>query len=675
MGMAFKSASWMIACALLLAGGASAQTSTPSNPKRYGLEDFIKKDRFDTVKISPKGTYAAATVPQGEKTLLVILKPGSDKPHGYVNFREDNTHVVDFHWVNDERILFSVGEKAGSLERPSSFGEIWGTNADGTRQGILIGARASTSANRAGGRSKAQGAFFFLIDDLPDDDENVLVGQLPFNAGESPYTSVEKMNVNSGVKSVVTRAPVRGSGFISDRAGVIRFVVGENKDYKSALYYRENAKVPWRLINDESVSGVVMSPLDFDKTDAVAYIQSENKTGPDSVMAFDTQTGTMREVARDKISDPTGLIYSIGDRFPIGVGYSDGKATYIYFEPDSAPAKTHKSLLKSFASDSVAVTSATRDGSQALLYVSSDRNPGDYYVFDTVKKKADLLISKADWLDPAAMAAVRSVRIKARDGRDFSALLTVPRGSDGKNLPLIINPHGGPFGVQDRWGFNPEAQMFASQGYAVLQVNYRGSGGYGRDFERSGYKQWGRAMQDDLTDATRWAVSEGIANRDRICIYGASYGGYASLMGVAKEPDLYKCAIGYVGVYDMRMFFNRGDIPQSYRGRDYLQDAVGRDHIEETSPALLASRIKVPVFLTAGGQDQRTPQAQTEAMERALRSAGAQVETLYYPTEGHGYYKMEHRRELYTRMLAFLKRNIGGGTITVGELESAPKIN
>jgi dipeptidyl aminopeptidase/acylaminoacyl peptidase len=645
----------LAAAALLMPLCAPAQ-----GKKVYGIEDFIKKDRFGTVKISPKGTYAAATVPQGDKTLLVILKPGSDKPHGYVNFRETNTHVVDFTWVNDERILFSVGEKAGSLERPASFGEIWGTNADGSRQGILVGARADSSASRAGGRSKAQASFFLLIDDLPQEDDHVLVAQVPFAGGDIPYTSVERMNVNSGTKVPVARAPVRGSGFLADNRGVVRFAAGRNKEYDSMLYYRASEDAEWQVLNNESMTGRVVVPLDFNVDDSIAYFLSEEKTGPSAVLAYDVLTGKSTQIARDDFVDPSGLVYAIGKRHPIGVSFMDGKPRYEYFNPDSPEAKLHKSLQQSFGGDVVSVTSATLDGTQALLMTWSDRNPGDYYVFDTAARKADLLISKADWIEPARMAEMKPVRLKARDGRQIEALLTVPRGSTGKNLPLIVNPHGGPFGVQDTWEFAMEPQLLASQGYAVLQVNFRGSGGYGREFERSGYKQWGRAMQDDVTDATRWAIGEGIADANRICIYGASYGAYASLMGVAKEPNLYRCAIGYVGVYDLPMFFARGDIPQSYSGRDYLEEAVGRDNMNDYSPARLASRIKVPVFLTAGGEDQRTPQAQTEMMERALKAAGVPVESLYYPTEGHGYYKIEHNRELYTRMLAFLQRHIGG---------------
>jgi dipeptidyl aminopeptidase/acylaminoacyl peptidase len=304
--------------------------------------------------------------------------------------------------------------------------------------------------------------------------------------------------------------------------------------------------------------------------------------------------------------------------------------------------------------------SHTEDGKQALLSVLSDKNPGEIFLYNTDTGKATLLMSRADWIDRKRMAEVRPVIYTSRDGRKIEAFLTLPPGSDGKNLPTIIHPHGGPFGPKDEWGFSLDPQLLAAHGYAVLQPNFRGSGGYGREFLQAGFKQWGGAMQDDLTDATLWMIKEGIADKNRICMYGASYGAYASLMGVAKEPDLYRCAVGYVGVYDLNMFWGRGDIPQSSFGKDYLSYAVGRDNLDAGSPQKQVSRIKVPVFLAAGGADVRTPQVHSEAMEKALRNAGKYVETLYFPTEGHGFAKKENNLEYYARLLTFLNRNIGG---------------
>lgn len=651
----------LLSAASTAASTAVAQSPAPAAAQPYDIGDYIRDDRFVNVKLSPKGTYVAATVPLtvDDKTVLVILKPGQKEPYGHVTLKNRNTHVADFWWVSDERLLFSVGERAGGLEQPVSFGEMWGTNADGSKQGIVAGARAGTGS-RASGKARAESASIQMVDTLIDDDDEVLVAVTPFAAGEIPYTSLERMNVFTGTRKPVARAPARGAGFVVDHAGQVRFAQGLNREFDSVLYYRKDDKSEWQLIHDESVRGTEMTALGFSADNATAYLRAEETAGPDSIRAFDVATQTMKQVIRDELHDPAGLVRAVGNRHPIGVFFMGGKPRFEYFDAASTDAKLHRALQSSFPGSVVAVTSATVDGRYALLEVFDDRNPGDLFIFDTQAKKADRFMSRADWLKSERLATMTPVYFKARDGVEIEALLTVPAGSGGKNLPLIVNPHGGPFGVQDTWGYNQEVQMMASHGYAVLQVNFRGSGGYGKAFLELGHKQWGLTMQDDLTDATQWAIREGIADRNRICIYGASYGGYASLMGVVKEPDLYRCAVGYVGVYDLNMLWGRGDVSQSSYGRDFLSEALGKDQLDSGSPNKLASRIKVPVFLAAGGADVRAPQSHSEAMAKALRAAGKPVEEMYYATEGHGFVKEENQIAYYTKLFQFFNAHLGG---------------
>ncbi|RZK98577.1 MAG: S9 family peptidase, partial [Rubrivivax sp.] len=285
-----------------------------------------------------------------------------------------------------------------------------------------------------------------------------------------------------------------------------------------------------------------------------------------------------------------------------------------------------------------------------------------FYLFDTETKKAGYLLSRRGWVDPEKMARVKPVEFKARDGLAMRGYLTLPPGKGERNLPLVINPHGGPFGIYDTWSHDTDPQILAAAGYAVLQVNYRGSGNYGRSFNQSGAQQWGLAMQDDLTDATRWAIAQGIADPGRICIYGGSYGAYAALMGVAKEPDLYRCAVGYVGVYDL-VKLSAQESRESKRLNTWTSEWMGSgEKLAPVSPNRLANQIKVPVFLAAGGEDETAPIDQSQGMEAALKKAGVPVETLYYKTEGHGFYDVEHRTEYYRRLLAFLSHNLGGST-------------
>jgi dipeptidyl aminopeptidase/acylaminoacyl peptidase len=270
------------------------------------------------------------------------------------------------------------------------------------------------------------------------------------------------------------------------------------------------------------------------------------------------------------------------------------------------------------------------------------------------------VIAARSWLDPEQMAPTREVTLAARDGTPLHGYLTVPLNAPTQPLPLVVLPHGGPFGIFDKPEFDDDSQILAAAGYAVLRINYRGSGNYGRAFHLAGARQWGGTLQDDLTDATQWAIAQKLADPARICIYGASYGGYAALMGVAREPSLYRCAVGYVGVYDLTAF--RSDVRNRARSAaTWADDWIGeKDGLAARSPTTLAARIKVPVFLAAGGEDKRAPIAHSKKMEKALREAHVPVETLYVDSEGHGFYTEAHRRAFYTQLLDFLARNIGG---------------
>lgn len=638
------------------------------------LESFIRKDSFETIEISPTGAYLAATIPFDDRTVLAILdRRDNNKLIGRFALGE-NTHVYDFDWISDERVLISVGEKFGALERPVPTGELYAMNADGTQPDLLTGFRVA--GNGLGSKiqpKKAQEQVFtWLIDGLPNDDKNVLIGVSPW--AREPFTRVERMDVNSGRRVAVARAPVRNARFATDNAGVVRFAVGSGTDNRSRLYYRDGEGAEWQLINSEEVSGFAQSPIGFSEDGKTAYLEAEQAAGPNAILAFDVATRTSKQVLRDAVSDPGRFIYRNGTRLPIGTVFENGAPRTAFMEPNAPEARLQRSLEAAFKGSAVDITSQTRDGKTALVYVHNDRNPGDFYLFDTEAKKAAHLLSRRDWFDPDRMASMQAVSLKARDGLDLHGLLTLPNGSNGKGLPMVVLPHGGPFGVQDTWGFDTETQLLAAAGYAVLQLNYRGSGGYGKAFEDAGSRQWGRTMQDDLTDATRWAIAQGIADRGRICLYGASYGAYASLMGVVKEPDLYRCAVGYVGVYDLPTMHTHGDIQQTSSGENYVEEWIGpRDQLGEVSPNRLASRIKVPVFLAAGGEDERTPIAHSEMMERALKAAGVPVETMYVSTEGHGFYKEANRREYYTRLLAFLARHLGGQTASAPAAKTASR--
>jgi dipeptidyl aminopeptidase/acylaminoacyl peptidase len=359
---------------------------------------------------------------------------------------------------------------------------------------------------------------------------------------------------------------------------------------------------------------------------------------------------------------PNSLVESLDGRSVVGVRSMPGMPAVTPLVAGADTIKVIVGFSARFPGESVDVVSSTDDGSKAVVLVSSDADPGTYYLWDVASGKGSVLLQRAPWIHPAAMAVTQPVDFKARDGLALHGYLSMPPGQeDARHLPLVVLVHGGPFGIRDTWGYDPYVQMLATHGYAVLQVNYRGSGGYGFGFMHAGYREWGGRMQDDVTDATAWAIAQGIGDAGRVCIFGGSYGGYAALEGATREPDLYRCAIGYVGVYDLPLMYARGDIPQSMMGTSYLHDALGDDRkvMSAHSPINQLDRLKAQVMLVVGGVDKRVPPVQGENLHRALLDRHVAHEWLYQADEGHGFYSEAHRAELFSRIVAFLDRNIG----------------
>ncbi|MGH8086989.1 MAG: alpha/beta hydrolase family protein [Stenotrophomonas sp.] len=627
-------------CAVLSAGAGAVD-----------LERFLREDAFTNIKISPDGTYVAATVPLEDATAVAILRSADMALVG--SFRPPrNNHANAFDWVSNGRLVIGLAQKAGRLDKPQATGELYGINADGRGGQLLIG-------YRVGGFNEG-GVAAFLADELANDDRNVLIAVWPF--AENPYTRIERMDAVTGRRLAIARSPVQRATFTTDNSGEVRFAAGASADNVPKLYYRTQRGEDWVLVNDESQSHRVERPLGFSADGSLAYLRVEQTEGPDAIVSWNPQTHERRLLLRDDVVDPGEVIYQPGTRVPVGALYYGDVPRARFFDDTSSTARLYRTLRAALRGP-VYVTSATRDGRTVLVQTWSGTNPGDFYRYDTVEKTARLLASRSSWIDPAQSAEVRPVALTARDGLPLHGFLTLLKGKDARRLPMVVVPHGGPVGVFDSGDYERETQLLAAAGYAVLQINFRGSSNYGRAHAAAGNRQWGLRMQDDVTDATRWAIAQGIADEKRICIYGASYGAYAAMMGTVREPGLYQCAAGYVGVYDLPMMYQRGDIQDERSGVNYLLNWMGpAEELGVHSPVNLAAQVKVPVFLAAGGEDKRAPIEHTKKMEAALRRAGTPVESLYYKTEGHGFYTQEHQREYYASLLAFLSRSLGGET-------------
>ena len=632
------------------------------------LDSMLKHNQFDVIEISPDGQYLAATMPRDDREGLVVMRRSDSTIVGSL-VPEKDEYVSQFEWISDKRVLIRLAEKVGALEQPRDTGRLYGLDVDQKSAELLIGGKTAADQLNAVNKELVYAA---SVSKIPGDDRHVIITAYPYSESER-FNTAELLDVYTGRRTVLAHAPSKSSQFYPDNAGVVRFAAAPLKDNLLGLWYRPTNDADWTLINDEAVSGSAETPLGFSADNRTAYLKVRRPSGPDAIVSYDTASGQRKEILRDAFADPEEVVTTFdGKDVPVGVIYDDGVPHAAFFDPQSREARLYAMLGQAFPGSAVRVTSTTRDGKLMLVYVYSDRDPGKFYLFNTQNSQAEYLLSRRRWVDPKASAQMQVVQIKARDGVPLRAYLTLPPGREARNLPLVVNPHGGPFTIYDRWGYNPEAQLLAAAGYAVLQVNYRGSGNYGQRFYNLGRKQWGLAMQDDLTDATEWTVAQGIVDPSRMCMYGGSYGGYASLEGVIKEPTLYKCAAGYVGVYDLALWASEAS-DKSTRLEHWAKEWIGTDpaQLAEASPSLHADRIKVPVFLAEGGEDETVPIEHSEKMEAALKKAGVPFDKLYFSTEGHGYYTLEHRREFYTRLLDFLDRNIGDKARTTATAAAA----
>lgn len=617
------------------------------------LRPFLARGTFGAIKLSPTGEFYAATVRLPDRTALVVFRRKDNQPQAKVTGAV-NSAIADFWWVNDQRVVVAMADQLGSLAAPQQTGELHGINADGSAARLLVGhTNAAVGSERVilGDFSAA-----YLIDDLPGDDRHVLIARSDYGSAD-PLTRVERMNVYNGKRKLIARAPVRRARFVSDPDGVVRFAVGAGNDNGNLMYYRADGTADWQLLNDENASGHAEAPLGFSADGATAYLQVEQSEGPDAVVAWDLASGRRKELLRDPRVDPFELIRDRAGAI-VGVRWMDAGVRSSYFDADSADANAQRLLERSFKGASVRVTSSTSDGSHSIIRVSSDRDAGSYFFYAHESRKAQFIFGVSA-LVPEQLPLTRAVDVAARDGLHLRGYLTRPTDADGAG-PLVLLVHGGPIGIFDRWEFDLDTQLLVAAGYSVLRVNYRGSGNYGRTFLQAGARQWGRAMQDDLTDATHWAIEQGYADAERICIVGSSYGAYAAMMGVARETGLYRCAVGYVGVYDLPLM-----VGQDARGarwfKNWTEHWVGAgDELAAISPVNLADRIDVPVLLVAGAEDQIAPIEHSERMQRALDAAKVPVETLYVEREGHGFYGDESRNAYYRRLLGFLAEHLGG---------------
>lgn len=646
---------WMVVLGLLCATVLHAQP--------VPFADLARRMQYDVVKISPDGEYIAATAMVRGQAVLALIRLADKK--GQLVRPRDGDSVTDFWWASPTRVVYAVGARVGGYDAPLATGELFAVNADGSGAAMLYGLRKDgmSTGSLIEKVVSTRGTAEFIAS-IPDDPNHILVSTSLWDAGgrKGVMATAQRMDVRTGILRKLADAPMRNAYFLADHKGRIRFAWGEDDNGGIQVFQHPVDGGGWKAMPELSSGRSV--PVAFNRDDSAVYFTCPGESGGFGICSWTDTQPVLQEVWNNPNVVADGLLLGLAEDDIAGVTFMDGRAGIAPFDMSSPAAQALVALMKQFPGESVQFVSGTRDGRLSVVLVEADADPGTFYLFDSRTGTLTPLLQRASWIDPQLMATKQPFEFTARDGMKLQGYVSYPPGREqDKHLPTVVVVHGGPFFVRDRWDYDPDVQALATHGYAVVQVNFRGSGGYGYDFGKAGWREWGGRMQDDVTDATRWAIAQGIADPQRLCIYGASYGGYAALEGAVKEPDLYKCAIGYVGVYDLPLMYRYGDTHESISGENYLKRQIGDDMAElaKRSPINQLDALKARVMLVVGGQDERVPPIHGTNLHEALLKRQVAHVWLEKPKEMHGFYDEGNITELYTKMLDFIGSSIGPG--------------
>jgi dipeptidyl aminopeptidase/acylaminoacyl peptidase len=635
----------------------ATQAATTAPAAQVPISAFVAEDQASNPRMSPDGKHMAVTmrVPVGKRTVpMVSFYSLPDlKLESTVRLKAFEV-PADYYWVSNTRLVMEKAQELGSREAPRLTGEIMAMEFDGSKQEYLFG----FDMFKFGSRNRYDDDHSYgFVSQIPEPlNSHVMLSSQPWRTERSILLDVDS---RTGVRNERASLPVANMRFVTQHDGTPRFAYGEKENGDFFLMRSDPASGQWSQVDKEHV-GSTLRPFAFNADSSEFMAWHSAKGGPQKIIREYTASGERRVMAED----PNGnlsVMHGSKAGMPIAAFTQVGKPRFIYFDEQDPDVQLHKSLSAQFPGDLVRFIDFSADGSKVMFAVSSDRDPGAYYLFDRKTGKADMLMAARDQIEPEQMAERRPISFKTRDGLRLHGYLTMPQHPAGSKLPLVLLPHGGPHGPYDHWNFDSDAQFLASRGYAVLQVNFRGSGGRGPAFQHMGYHQWGGKIMDDLVDGVNWAVAQGEVDAHRMCVYGASFGGYAALMLAAREPDLFKCAVGYAGVYDLAYIFKQDRSITSRRLANVFKKYIGEDtdELARFSPSTQAASIKASVLLIHGGKDDIVDKEHAFRMREALTKAGKPPEWYFVDYEGHGFYDTENATAVYQKLEAFLQKNIG----------------
>lgn len=606
--------------------------------KQYPLEDFFRNSDRSGYQISPDGNYFSFLAPYEDRMNIFVQKIGCEETLRLTS--ETARSVAGYMWATNERILF-MKDTAGDENY-----QLYGVNLDGSDL------RAYTAF---------PGVRTTLIDDLEDVPNEVIIGM---NKRQAEIFDPYRLNLETGELTQLAENPGNWQSYMTDHAGKLRAVTAIVDGVNTQILYREHEDEEFRPVLTTNFKESV-DFMEFTPDNRNVY--AATNLGRDKVALVLMNPATCEELEQlyaHEVYDVSSISYSRKRKKLLAV-YCQGHKNPIrhYFDDEEAAFREH--LRSFFEGRRFGITATDKEEQKYLIYVGSDRTRGRYYFYDRAVGSPALLAELAPWLQEEDMVAMHPVTYTSRDGLTIEAYLSLPHPytpETAKALPVVVHPHGGPW-ARDSWGYSAEVQFLCNRGYAVFQMNFRGSTGYGRKFLEASYKQWGQAMQDDITDGVNWLIAQGIADAKRVAIYGGSYGGYATLAGLCFTPDLYACGIDYVGVSNLLTFMQT--IPPYWRPLlEMMYEQVGDPEkdlnmLTAYSPALQAHLIKAPLFIAQGANDPRVNKAESDQMVEALRARGVEVEYMVKDDEGHGFHNQENRFDFYREMERFLKEQMG----------------
>ena len=621
-------------CTAILFAACAGDKAGQNSAQPIPLEDFFRNPEKTGYSVSPDGTHIAFLQPWKNRLNIFVQK--RDGGEAVKNTSAEERDITAYFWKNNDIITFL--QDTGGDENYKLFA----VNKDGSNLRTL---------------TPFEGVRTSVVDDLEDSENEMLISM---NKRNPQIFDVYRIDIITGELKMIAENPGNISGWMTDHEGRLR-VATTTDGVVTGVLYRKTESDPFVQIMETGFKDD-FSPLLMTFDNKEFYVSSNIGRDKSALYTFNPETKKFGEIIFETDEADVGsIIYSKKRKVLTGISYYTDKRHIHFF--DAERAAMQKELEEKLPGIEISVSSSDKSETVYIVRTFSDKTTGSYYLYDRGTKELTLLANVTPWIQPEAMANMKPIQYKASDGLTIHGYLTLPAGKeDAKNLPVVINPHGGPW-ARDYWGYNPEVQFLANRGYAVLQMNFRGSVGYGKAFWTKGFKEWGKKMQDDITDGVRWLIDEGIADPKRIAIYGASYGGYAVLAGVTFTPELYACAVDYVGVSNIFTLFETLP-PYWEQGRKMMYEMIGDPEkdkalLEEVSPIFHIGNIRAPLFVAQGANDPRVKKEHSDQIVEELKKKNIDVEYMVKDNEGHGFHNEENRFDFYRAMEAFLKKHIG----------------